>query len=79
MQNLEFAKLRALRVFALYVPSRHRALHVLRALVLYVLCGLSVFLRALRAFAPSRITCLTHVTYLRALHALFVRVTIFLG
>ena len=50
----EFAKLRAFRAFAPYVPSRLRALYALRAFVHYV---------------PSCITCL-HLTRLRPLRAL---------
>ena len=47
----EFAKLRASRAFAPYVPSR---------------------LHAFVPYALSRLTCLTHASYLRALRSFFV-------
>ena len=72
---MEFAKLRASRAFASYVPSRFMCLRALRA---FVLAGLAC-LRAFVYYAPSRLTGLTHASYRRALHTLLVRVKIVLG
>ena len=57
-------RLRAIRAFVPYVPYAPSCL---------------TCLRVLRTLVLSRLTCLTHAPYLRALRALFVHLTIFLG
>ena len=72
----EFAKLRALRTFAHYVPLRLRALRALRTFGPYTPSALITFI----PYTPSRLsTLLTRLIYVScatfssAFHALFVR------
>ena len=65
----EFAKLRALRTFAHYVPLRLWALRALRTFGPYTPSALITFI----PYTPSRLKYLTHAPYLRVLCDFFKR------